>query len=188
MEGSITMNEEEMYEAVISNDANYDGVFFYGVRSTGIFCRPSCPSKKPLRDNVVFFRTAKEALDAGFRPCKRCRSDLLTYMPMADIAEDVKRQLDEIYEKDAAWNDELRSVGLSQRRITDIFKEYYGMTPKAYVDGRRLSEAKRLLEETDERVIDIVGSVGFGSVSAFNRFFRAETGCSPTAWRKKARG
>ena len=88
------MTEDEMYEAVISNDGNYDGLFFYAVKSTGIFCRPSCKSKKPLRENVRFFKNAAEARAAGFRPCKRCRSDLLSYRPMEEIAGLVKRHLD----------------------------------------------------------------------------------------------
>ena len=84
------MTEDEMYEAVITNDANYDGLFFYAVKSTGIFCRPSCRSKKPLRENVCYFSYAGEAMKAGFRPCKRCRSDLLSYHPMEEIAGMVK--------------------------------------------------------------------------------------------------
>ena len=76
-----------MYEALEQRNADYDGLFFYGVKSTGIFCRPSCPSKVPKRENVVFFKTAADAMQAGFRPCKRCRSDLLAYHPMEEIAK-----------------------------------------------------------------------------------------------------
>ena len=93
------MTADEMYEAVINNDDNYDGLFFYVVLSTGIFCSPSCQSKKPLRENVRFFQNAGEAIEDGFRPCKRCRSDLLTYQPMKDIAETIKQHLDELYER-----------------------------------------------------------------------------------------
>lgn len=178
------MTTEEMYEAVISNDANYDGLFVYGVLSTGIFCRPSCPSKKPLKENVRFFQTAGEAVEAGFRPCKRCRSDLLTYRPMKDMAETIKRHLDELYERQVLWNGELQKIGLSERRAVEIFKEAYGITPKAYMDSLRLNEAKRLLMQTDAKVIDIAASVGFGGLSTFNRFFREKTGYSPNAYRK----
>lgn len=184
-ERSESMTADEMYEAVINNDANYDGLFFYGVLSTGIFCRPSCQSKKPLRENVRFFRNAGEAIEAGFRPCKRCRSDLLTYHPMRDIAETLKHHLDELYEHQVLWSEELRKIGLSERRAVEIFKEAYGMTPKAYMDSLRLNEAKRLLAQTDTKIIDIAASVGFGGLSTFNRFFKERTGCSPNMYRKK---
>lgn len=178
------MTEDEMYEAIIANDENYDGLFFYAVKSTGIFCRPSCPSKKPLRENVRFFKTASDAKTAGFRPCKRCRSDLFSYRPMEEIAGLVKKHLDDLYEKQAAWNDGLRELGLSQRRIVEVFKTAYGMTPKAYMDNLKLKEAKRLLTETDNAVIDIAAAVGFGGLSTFNRFFKEQTGYSPVQYRK----
>lgn len=181
------MTFDEMYEAVINDDANYDGLFFYGVKSTGIFCRPSCQSKNPLRENVCFFHTAEEAMEAGFRPCKRCRSDLMAYQPMKDIAEALKQHLDQLYERQVLWNEELKKIGLSERRAVEIFKETYGMTPKAYMDSLRLQEAKRLLSQTDLKIIDIAASVGFGGLSTFNRFFKEKTGCTPMAYRKKHR-
>lgn len=175
---------EEMYEAVIRNDANYDGLFFYGVKTTGIFCRPSCQSKPPLRENILFFHDAEEALQAGFRPCKRCRSDLLSYRPMQDIADRVKQHLEALYARQTAWNEDLRKMGLSQRRLVEIFKSAYGMTPKAYMDLLKLAEAKRLLVETDAKIIDIAASVGFGSLSTFNRFFKEQTGMKPLEYRR----
>lgn len=179
------MTKNEMYEALTNNDANYDGLFFYGVKSTGIFCRPSCRSKKPLPDNVEYFRTAEEAAAAGYRPCKRCRSDLLTYHPMEDIAESLKDHLDRLYRQQRSWSDELRNAGVSERRAVEIFKEAYGMTPKAYTDRLRLQAAENMLRETDDKVLDIAMSVGFGSLSTFNRFFKEQTGFTPTEFRKK---
>lgn len=179
------MTEEEMYEAVKKNDANYDGLFLYGVKTTGIFCRPSCQSKPPLKENIQFFHNAEEAIQAGFRPCKRCRSDLLSYQPMKDIAGMVKKHLEELYVRQTVWNEDMRQMGLSQRRIVEIFKSAYGMTPKAYMDMLKLEEAKRLLLETDEKMIAIAASVGFGSLSTFNRFFKEETGGSPIEYRRK---
>lgn len=182
------MTPDEMYEAVMNNDENYDGLFFYGVKSTKIFCRPSCQSKRPLRENVCFFQHAEDAMKAGFRPCKRCRSDLLSYQPMKDIAESIRIHLDELYGRQALWNEELNEIGLSERRAVEIFKEAYGMTPKTYMDARKLEEAKWLLVQTDEKIIDIAVSVGFGGLSTFNRFFKEKTGCSPSAYRKKKKG
>ena len=93
----------------------------------------SCPSKKPLRKNVRFFQSAEEAAKAGFRPCKRCRSDLSAYRPMEDAAEAIRRHLEEWYARQVLWSGELQQIGLSRRRAVAVFKEAYGMTPRAYV-------------------------------------------------------
>ena len=169
------MTEQGMWEAVKHSDASYDGLFFYAVKTTGIFCRPSCRSKLPKREHVRYFASAEQARAAGFRPCKRCRSDLLEYQPMRDIAWEVKQKLD------AA--DSWKEIGLTPRRLTDIFKQVYGMTPKEYTDARRLRAAEELLEGTEEKVIDIAYGTGFSSLSSFNRFFKKQTGKTPTEYR-----
>ncbi len=84
------MTEEEKWKAALSCDADYDGQFFYGVKTTGIFCRPSCKSKSPKREHVVFFDTAEQARKYGLRPCKRCRPDLLEFQPQKEAAEEIK--------------------------------------------------------------------------------------------------
>ena len=182
------MNEEEEYRAIVENNASYDGVFFYAVKSTGIFCRPSCKSKTPKRDNVTFFDTAEEAMQAGYRPCKRCRSDLITYEPMKEIAEQVKALIDKMFQENAELNQTLTKLGVSGSRMVDIFKAVYGMTPKSYMDALRLKEAKRLLEDTLEPVVDIAYAVGFGSVSAFYRFFKENEKKTPSMYRKEKEG
>lgn len=178
------MKEQEMWQAVLDNDGGYDGVFFYAVKTTRIYCRPSCKSKPPKRDNICFFETSEQAVKAGFRPCKRCRSDLVDYQPMKQIAEDVKQKIDRVYREKADLNKELKGIGISGRRLTDIFKNEYGMTPKAYADHLRLEEAKGFLVDTDDRIIDIAYAVGFGSLSAFYNFFRKEMDTTPSAYRK----
>lgn len=179
------MTEQEMWDAARTNDASYDGIFFYAVKTTGIYCRPSCKSKAPKRDSVCFFDTSKEAREAGFRPCKRCRSDLLDYQPMQDIASEVKRKIDEAFSSQTKLHEQLKDVGLTLRRITDIFKEEYGVTPKEYADSLRLKEAKRLLANSGEKIIDIAFLTGFSSLSAFNRFFKNQTGRTPSDYRRK---
>ena len=174
------MTENEMWEAVQRSDESYDGLFFYAVKTTGIFCRPSCRSKPPKRENLCYFASGEEARAAGFRPCKRCRSDLLEYQPMRDIAAEIKARLD----KAAS----LADVGLTPRRMTDIFKQEYGVTPKAYADARRLRAAKQLLAGTQEKVIDVAAQSGFSSLATFNRFFKQQTGQTPTQYRKSTKG
>ena len=181
------MTQEEMWKAVYENDVSYDGIFFYAVQSTGIYCRPSCKSKKPKRENVCFFVAAEEARSAGFRPCKRCRSDLLDYQPIREIAEKAKRLLDDSFRKSCELHQKLRQLGVSSRRMVDIFQEEYGLTLSEYVSKLRLAEAKRLLSDTDGGIIDIAYSVGFGGLSSFYRFFKNGTGFSPAAYRKEYR-
>ena len=137
------MTEEEMWEAVRNSDENYDGLFFYAVRTTGIFCRPSCKSKLPRKENICYFASAKQARASGFRPCKRCRSDLLEFQPMQEIAEEVRKKLDEAIAADKVLS--FKELGLTPRRLTEIFKWEYGMTPKEYIDALRLHTAERML-------------------------------------------
>lgn len=170
------MTEQEMWEAVQRSDPSYDGLFFYAVKTTGIFCRPSCKSKLPKRENLCYFLSGEDARAAGFRPCKRCRSDLLEYRPMQEIAAEIKSRLEEAAP--------LEDVGLTYRRITEIFKQEYGVTPKEYADSLRLRTAQKLLTETRERVIDVAYQSGFSSLAAFNRFFRQRMGQTPTQYRK----
>lgn len=181
------MTEREMWQAVLNNDAGYDGVFFYAVKTTGIYCRPSCKSKPPKKENICFFETSEQARKAGFRPCKRCRSDLIDYQPMKQIAEDVKCKIEKVYCEQADLCKKLNEVGITGRRLADIFKDEYGMTPKAYADHLRLAEAKRLLKDTDKKVIDIAYSVGFGSLSAFYSFFKKEEKITPSEYQRESK-
>lgn len=171
------MTEQEMWEAVQRSDASYAGLFFYAVKTTGIFCRPSCKSKPPKRENLCYYASGEEARAAGFRPCKRCRSDLLEYQPMRKIAAEIKARLDKAVPLDG--------VGLTPRRMTVIFKQEYGVTPKEYADALRLRAAKEMLAASQDQVIDVAYQAGFSSLAAFNRFFKQQTGQTPTEYRRE---
>ncbi|BCJ97663.1 Ada metal-binding domain-containing protein [Anaerocolumna chitinilytica] len=177
--------QDDMWRAVYESDPSYDGIFFYAVKSTGIYCRPSCKSKVPKRENICYFDTAEQAKEAGFRPCKRCRSDLFDYQPMKEIAEKVRLLLEDSYTKRSKTSQELKEIGLSKHRVGEIFKNEYGITLSEYTDRLRLEKAKDLLSCTGEDIVDIAYSVGFGGMSSFYRFFKKETGQSPAAFRKE---
>ncbi len=179
-----SLTSEEMFDAVAQNNESYDTVFFYAVKSTGIYCRPSCKSKMPKTENIEFFKTSEDAVSAGYRSCKRCRSDLLDYKPMKEIAEKVKALIDNMFNELEILGAEMDKLGLSRKRMVEIFKEEYGVTPSGYVNNLRYEEAIRLLEQTDNEVIDIAHSVGFGSLSAFYKFFKERANMSPAAYRK----
>ena len=181
------MTHEEMWNAVLEKDASYDGIFFYGVKSTGIYCRPSCKSKKPKQVNITYFDTGKQAREAGFRPCKRCRSDLFEYEPIKEIAQKAKRLLEDSFQKRSELNRELDQLGVSQHRMAEIFKAEYGVTLYEYACGLRLKEAKRLLADSDKDIIEIAYSTGFNSLSSFYRFFKNRAGAAPAVYRKESR-
>ncbi len=184
MNYKLNMTFDEMYEAIISNDASYDTVFFYAVKSTGIYCRPSCKSKAPKIENIAFYKTASEAVKAGFRPCKRCRSDLLDYKPMRQIAKKLKCLIDDMFNEAESLNTRIDELGFSRKRMVEVFKDEYGKTPSMYVNDLRYKEATRLLRNTDNEIIDIAYSVGFSSLSAFYKFFKERANMSPATYRK----
>ena len=160
------MTDRQRWQAVLDNDRRYDGTFFYGVASTGIFCRPSCPSRPPRRDRVRFFPTADAALAAGFRPCKRCRPDLTDFSPGQDVAAEAMALLHRHFRDQADLSAALNGLGLSRRRLADLFQAAYG-TLHGCLGTLRVTEACRLLRETDQPVAQIAGEAGFDSLSGY---------------------
>ncbi len=178
------MSEDEKWAAALGNNGSFDGIFFYAVKTTGIFCRPSCKSKSPLRENVSFFDSADQAREAGYRPCKRCRPDLLSYQPLQELAEKAKKLLDSGIENKLLLAKELRGLGLTQHRLAELFRSHYGLTISEYSQKIRLEKARTMLADTKESIPDIAFEAGFESLSAFYRFFRKQTGMTPAAYRK----
>lgn len=179
------MHREEKWKAVSTNDESYDGKFYYGVKSTGIFCRPSCKSKLPKEENITYFDTKDEAISAGYRPCKRCRPDLIDYQPVQELARDMKNIIDRGFlDKSNVFN-ELKKLGVSSKRSIEIFKEEFDLTPGEYADKLRLDEARILLFTTDIPIIEIAYELGFESISAFYTFFGKYHDISPREYRSK---
>ena len=178
------MKQNEMWDAVKNNDENYDGFFYYAVKTTGIYCRPSCKSKIPNRGNIVYFANSRDAKQEGYRSCKRCRSDLLDYKPMKDIAEKVKKLIEETYLLEKELRNQTRYIGVTSHRINEVFMDQYGMTIAEFTKSLRLEEAENRLVNSDEAIIDIAYSVGFGSLSGFYSFFKESTGVTPARYRK----
>jgi AraC family transcriptional regulator of adaptative response/methylated-DNA-[protein]-cysteine methyltransferase len=179
----------EMEQAFLASDASYDGLFFTGVRTTGIFCRPSCSAKKPRPENVEFFGTVKDAMFAGYRPCKRCRP-IDNGRADADWARDLIAQL-ERNPAERITEQDLRDRGLEPARVRRYFMREYGMTFQAYCRARRLGSAFERLRE-GETVDEAVFDAGFESHSGFRDAFARmfgkppgqaqEAGCVRVAW------
>lgn len=181
------LTREIMWEAVINNNQRYDGIFYYAVKSTGIFCRPSCKSKIPRFENVLFFGTAHEALTEGYRPCKRCRPDVIdTYHEsIKEISQIVVNILQTEYQNPTILNELPSRVGLSPFHLQRSFKKHIGQTPKVFLQNIRIRQAKKLLETKEMNNTEICFAVGFDSLSSFYAVFRKMTGLSPKDYQFK---
>ena len=167
----------EMVEAFLSRDGSYDGIFFTGVRTTGIFCRPTCSAKKPHENNVEFFSSTQAALLAGFRPCKRCRPMEPPGSRPAWLRE-LMRDFDA--EPERRWKDQdLRERGLSPERVRRWFQSHHGMTFHAYGRARRLGLALGQIKH-GSGVSRAAYRTGYESLSGFNDAFKRFMGEAPT--------
>ncbi|GFZ29510.1 AraC family transcriptional regulator [Clostridium zeae] len=187
----MKLTDKDKWNIIISCDSSYDGIFYYGVLSTKIYCKPSCKSKKPLQKNVVFFDSSDEAATYELRPCKRCRPDLIDFNPLDDILENAKNIYDTYFFNKEKLNLEIRSLGISQNQLIQLFNEKYSMTPIEYVNKLRIEKAKQLLLNScakDENLIisDIAMKCGFGSISTFYHFFKRYVKESPKEYRNRA--
>jgi AraC family transcriptional regulator of adaptative response/methylated-DNA-[protein]-cysteine methyltransferase len=175
--------KEEMYRALMERDRSYDGLFYTGIRTTGIFCRPVCPAKKPLPENVEFYSSARDALLAGYRPCKRCHP-----MELNGSTPEWMRRLLAAVDKGPSrrWTDaDLRARGLDPSRVRRWFKVNHGMTFHAYQRARRLGLALgqiRLGDELSRTAYDH----GYESESGFREAFAQFAGGTPGRSRSTA--
>ncbi len=166
----------EMQKAVAERDATYDGVFFLGVKTTGVFCCVNCPARRPKPQNLEFFPTAKQALLAGYRPCKRCRPMDTDGRPPAwvdRIFEEVERiKGRRIRDRD------LRLIGIDPARARRYFKTHYGMTFQAYDRARRLGQAMMDIRN-GASLDDVALGYGYESPSGFREAFGKTFGATP---------
>ncbi len=169
---------DEMLDAFQTRNAAYDGVFFTGVRTTGIFCRPICPARKPKPQHVEFFATARDALYSGYRPCRRCRP----LEPSGSPPEWLHGLLAELEENPSRrWTDhDLRERGLHPDRVRRWFQRQHGMTFHAYCRSRRLGLALGQIRE-GAGVSTTAYRHGYESLSGFNEAFRQLLGAPPKA-------
>lgn len=178
------MLDNEKWFAVISCDRNYDGLFYYGVKTTRIFCRPSCKSKTPNRANVVFFDNIKTAEETGYRPCKRCCPEKTVFDPAFELIAKAKSIFDVIYNKQVDLTNISRQLGVSKNHLNRVFKLHNGLTPMQYITKLKIDKAAELLTQTDISILEIAYMAGFKSISCFYKCFKDQTGHSPNKHRR----
>ena len=172
-----SLDFETCYRALKSRDARFDGRFFATVRTTGIYCRPVCPAPKPRRANVDFVPSAAAAEAAGFRACRRCRPECAAGSPewcgSSALFERALRRLHAGALNTGDVEELAASVGLSARHLTRLFRQELGATPLEVAQTLRAHDARRLLEGTTLKMVDVAFAAGFGSVRSFNAAVRA---------------
>ena len=188
-ETAITsLDPQQLWNAVMSRDAAYDGKFIYAVRSTGIYCRPACPSRRPRPSQAVFFAAPDDARRAGFRPCLRCRPDA----PNADA--DLTRRACDYIDAYIESHDALppapeicAAAGASASRLRRIFRRATGLTPAQYARARRLDRFKSMLRDGAD-VTSATYNAGYGSPSRIYENAAGQLGMTPASYRKGGAG
>jgi len=194
------MTDDARYDALVARDPRWDGVFFVGVSTTGIYCRPICPARTPGRNRCTFYDTAVRAEAAGFRACFRCRPELAPgNASSVGGASSSRRTVDAVDQlvaaaaariaegalNDASVDDLAGELGVSARHLRRAMEARLGVTPIDLAQSRRLALAKQLLQDTTLSLTEIAFAAGFGSVRRFNAVFMKVMGSAPSKLRRQ---
>lgn len=185
---AMDLDPERCRAARLSRDSRFDGEFFLGVKTTGIYCRPVCPARPPAEKNVSYFRHAAQAAESGYRPCLRCRPESAPNSPAwRGSSTTVQRGLDLIGA--GALNESSMEVlaarlGVGERYLRKLFEREVGASPLAVAQNQRLLFAKKLLAETAMPITSIAFAAGYSSVRRFNSAIRSSFNTTPSAMRK----
>ncbi len=182
------MSDEQCYRALLSRDSRFDGVFFVGVSSTGIYCRTVCSAKTPRAQNCAFYPSAAAAEQAGYRPCLRCRPELAPGQAPIDavgrLAAAAASQIAEGALTQQSVSELARSLGISDRHLRRVFQQEFGVSPIQLAQTQRLLLAKQLLSDSHLSVAEIAFASGFSSVRRLNALFQKCYRLQPSALRQ----
>ena len=179
------MQSVERWQLVLDRSPLADGQFVYAVKSTGVYCRPTCPSRRPREQQVEFFETAEQAERAGYRSCRRCRPD--TVAPRTQVVTELCRYIEAHPDSTLTLGELAGHVHLSPFHVQRIFKEQTGVSPRAYQESLRTKAARSLLPKAGS-VTDCIYEAGYSSSSRFYESANATLGMAPGTWRKGGRG
>jgi len=183
----MELSKEICIRAMRSKDARFDGKFFTGVYSTGIYCRPICPAPTPKLKNIQFFPSAAAASDAGLRPCLRCKPEVALGIDSSTAPGLISKTLKLIFDNfphEIKIDDLARQLQISNRHLNRIFQQHLGTTPFSIWNTQKNHFAKRLIDETSLSMSEIAFSAGFNSIRSFNHSFKKCYQKSPTELRK----
>ena len=181
-------NEEDYWQVVLAKDASFDGVFVYAVRSTGIYCRPSCPARRPHREQVLFFPLPEAAQQAGFRSCRRCYpQDATASHPQAELVQRVCYYIERHLESPLTLAILSEAVSISPHYLQRTFKRIMGITPRQYTEARRLSWLKAQLKE-GQTVTAAIYETGYGSSRRLYEQASTRLGMTPATYRRGGKG
>lgn len=173
--------------ARLRRDADFDGVFFVCVKSTGIYCRPVCPARLPLEKNVEYRANAVACETSGYRACLRCRPESAPKSPAWNGTKSTVSRAVRMIEAGAldhtSIEDFAERLGVGARHLRRLFHTHVGTSPVRFARGLKLDRAQTLLQTTDMPIVQIADSVGFGSLKTFNTHFKAHFGMTPRALR-----
>ena len=181
-------NNPEMWNAVLARDASSDGSFVFAVRSTGIYCRPSCPARRPKREQVSFFSLPEAAEQAGFRACKRChprRAKVLD--PQIELVRRVCHIIDEHDEEDVTLERLSSITGVNSHHLQRTFKDLMGITPRQYAESQRLKKFKANVKQGSS-VTDAMYDAGYGSSRALYEKSSSQLGMTPATYGRGGKG
>jgi AraC family transcriptional regulator of adaptative response / DNA-3-methyladenine glycosylase II len=175
----MLLDSEHCYRALLAHDARFDGRFYVGVSSTGIYCRPVCRVRTPKVVNCRFFPSAAAAELAGFRPCLRCRPERapighqgINNETGARIAQIAAHHIDSGFLENHSLAALARQLGISERHLRRVFADAFGVAPVQYAQTQKLLLARRLLRDTDLPITDIAFAAGFGSLRRLHALFK----------------
>lgn len=188
----MNLDPATCYQALLSHDSRFDGVFFVGVGTTGIYCRTVCPARAPKPASCTFYPSAAAAERAGYRPCLRCRPELAPGRASVDavgrLAAGVAARVEDGALAELSVAELARELGVSERHLRRAVRAEFGVSPLELAQTARLLLAKRLLTDTDLPVTEVAFASGFSSVRRFNAAFRERYRLNPTALRRSRGG
>jgi len=185
--GDLILTEAEAWVAVDGRDRHFDGLFVYAVETTRIYCRPSCPARRPHRNNVAFYASPQEAEAAGFRACRRCHPRHTAGTPAEQAVEQARAYLDAHRDEPVTLDTLADEVGLSPYHLQRTFKRLVGLSPKDYQNARRLEAFKEKVGATHD-VLEATFEAGFGSSRALYEQAEAGLGMTPGTYRRGGEG
>jgi AraC family transcriptional regulator, regulatory protein of adaptative response / methylphosphotriester-DNA alkyltransferase methyltransferase len=174
---------DEMWQAIVLNDSSYDDKFFYGVKTTGIFCRPSCKSRPPKIENVRIFQDVQQAISENFRPCKRCKPTGQR-LPDEDWVAQITQFIDTNYGETLTLETLADMCHGSPYHLHRTLKRIKGITPVEYIRQTRISKAIQYLTTSDKTITEIALAVGIPNTAYFITLFKKKTGHTPTDYRQ----